>query len=131
MIVSRSFLWFVVAGVVGLLVDIAVLTALRGSLGVYRARFASFLVAATVTWLLNRHVTFAGRAATVGLLAEYLRYLGLVAGGGIVNFATYSMLAWQFPQTPVLLAVYVALGSLAGMTVNYLGTSRLLYRHRP
>lgn len=128
--ISRSFLWFGVAGIVGLVVDIAVLTVLRGTLGVYGARFASFLVAATATWLLNRHVAFAGRVATVGLLAEYLQYLGLMAGGGVFNFATYSLLAWQFPQTPALLALYVALGSLAGMMVNYLGTSRWLYRHR-
>lgn len=130
MIISRSFLWFAVAGVMGLLVDVAVLTALRGTLGVYGARIVSFLLAATATWLLNRHVAFAGRRATAGLLGEYLQYLGLMVGGGIVNLATYSLFAWQFPRTPLWLALYVAAGSLAGMMVNYLGVNRWLYRHR-
>lgn len=125
---SRSFLWFCVAGLVGLLVDVVALIALRNALGVYGARVASFLAAATVTWLLNRQVAFAGRQATAGLLGEYLQYLGLMTGGGLVNLATYSLLAWQFPQTPSWLGLYVAIGSVAGLAVNYLGASRWLYR---
>ncbi len=126
---SRSFLWFCVAGLVGLFIDVAVLTALRDALGVYGARLASFLAAATATWLLNRQVAFAGRQTTTGLLGEYLQYLGLMAGGGLVNLATYSLLAWKLPQTPSWLGLYVAVGSLIGLAVNYLGASRWLYRH--
>lgn len=129
MIVNRSFLWFTVAGVIGLLVDVTALTALRGTLGVYGARIASFLLAATATWLFNRSVTFSDRRATAGLLGEYLRYLGLMIGGGVVNLAAYSVLAWQFPHGPLWLALYVAAGSLMGMMVNYLGVNRWLYRH--
>lgn len=125
---SRSLLWFSIAGLVGLFVDIATLTALRDALGIYGARVASFLAAATATWLLNRQVAFADRQATAGLLIEYLQYLGLMMGGGLVNLATYSLLAWQFPQTSSWLALYVAVGSIAGMAMNYLGASRWLYR---
>ncbi|WP_028601887.1 GtrA family protein [Ottowia thiooxydans] len=127
---SRRLLWFGIAGVLGLLVDVAVLTALRDTLGVYGARAASFLAAATATWLVNRHLSFAGRSAGVSLWHEYLRYLGLMLGGGAVNLAVYSFLAWRFSQTPFWLAVYVGAGSLAGMTMNYLGASQWLYRHK-
>lgn len=130
MTLRHSLLWFGVAGVLGLVVDIAVLTALRDVLGVYGARAASFLAAATATWLVNRHRSFAGRSAGVGIWQEYLRYLGLMLGGGLVNLATYSFLAWRFSQTPLWLAIYVGAGSLAGMTVNYLGASQWLYRHK-
>jgi putative flippase GtrA len=57
-----------------------------------------------------------------------VRYIGLMLGGGSVNYAVYSLLAWYLPQTTLHLLVYVAAGSLAGMTVNYLGASRWLYR---
>lgn len=124
-----SMLWFGAVGVAGLVVDVTVLTALRESLGVYGARLASFVAAASSTWVLNRTLTFASRSAAMGLWAEYARYMGLMLGGGLVNYAIYSLLAWRFAQTPLLLALYVATGSCAGMVVNYLGASRWLYRH--
>lgn len=126
----RRLLWFCVAGVVGLAVDVATLTATREWLGVYLARLLSFVVAATATWLINRRFAFDGRQASHGLGGEYLRYLGLMAGGGLVNFATYSLLAWKLDQRPMWLAAYVAAGSLAGLSVNYLGASTWLYRPR-
>lgn len=127
---TRRLLWFATAGVIGLVVDIGVLAALRQSLGVYGARVASFLVAATATWLINRRLTFTDRPADVGLLEEYLRYLGLMLGGGLVNFLVYSLLTWQLAQTPLRLSLYVCAGSLIGMAVNYLGASQWLYRQK-
>ena len=125
-----SLLWFGAVGVAGLVVDVITLMLLRESLGVYGARLASFAVAASATWLLNRTLTFSQRPAAMGLWREYASYMGLMLGGGVVNYAAYSLLAWQFAQTPLWLALYVAAGSLAGMAVNYLGASRWLYRHR-
>ncbi|UCU98663.1 GtrA family protein [Acidovorax radicis] len=127
---NRKLGWFVVAGLVGLVVDIAVLTALREPLGIYSARVASFVFAATATWLLNRILTFAGRSSGVSVWNEYLRYMGLMLGGGLVNFTTYSVLVWKFEQTPLWLSLYVCVGSLAGMVVNYLSASYWLYRHK-
>lgn len=128
--ISRSFAWFVVAGSLAFLVDVGVLALLRNVLGVYAARVVSFWLAATLTWLINRNLSFAGRKASGNMLSEYLRYLLLVLGGGAVNLAVYSLLAWCFVQTPLWLTVYVAIGTLAGMGINYLGMSRLLYRHK-
>ena len=126
--INRSLLLFGVVGIAGLLVDMAVLALLHPFLGVYGARLVSFIAAASTTWLLNRRLTFAGRGAAVGLGGEYVRYLGLMLGGGTVNYAVYSLLALQFQQTSLWLAIYVAVGSLAGMSVNYFGASRWLYR---
>ncbi|MEN5178797.1 GtrA family protein [Comamonas testosteroni] len=128
--ISRSFLWFLVAGGLAFLVDAGMLTLLRDVLGVYAARAISFWLAATTTWLINRNISFAGRNASGGLGAEYLRYLGLMLGGGTVNLGVYSLLAWLLPQGPWWLMLYVAAGTVAGMAVNYLGLSRLLYRKR-
>ncbi|MGE8318176.1 MAG: GtrA family protein [Comamonas sp.] len=128
--ISRSFAWFLVAGGLAFLVDVGVLSLLRGVLGVYGARIVSFWLAATLTWLINRNLSFAGRPAAGGMLSEYLRYLGLMLGGGLVNLGVYSLLAWGLTQTPLWLAIYVAAGTVAGMGVNYLGMSRLLYRQK-
>lgn len=128
--ISRPLLLFGVAGIVGLVVDMAVLALLRDLLGVYGARLVSFWAAATSTWLLNRSLAFSDRAASMGLWGEYVRYMGLMLGGGTVNYATYSLLAWKFSQAPLWLMLYVAAGSLAGMTVNYLSTNLWLYRQR-
>ncbi|TDS76655.1 GtrA family protein [Comamonas sp. JUb58] len=128
---QRSLLWFLMAGAVAFVVDVLALTLLRDALGVYAARAVSFWLAATTTWLINRNISFAGRSATGSLLAEYLRYLGLMLGGGAINFAVYSLLAWTFPQGPLWLMLYVAAGTLTAMSVNYLGMSRLLYRQQP
>lgn len=126
---KRSLLWFGIVGAAGLVVDVTVLMALREVLGVYGARLASFVVAATFTWACNRRLTFSHRSVAMGLWDEYARYIGLMLGGGLVNYAIYSLLAWQLAKTPLWLASYVAAGSLAGMAVNYLGASRWLYRH--
>ena len=128
--ISRSFFWFLVAGGLAFLVDVGVLSLLHGVLGVYAARAISFWLAATTTWLINRNIAFAGHNVSGGLGVEYLRYLGLMLGGGAVNLAVYSLLAWTLPQGPWWLMLYVAAGTIAGLAVNYLGLSRLLYRKR-
>lgn len=128
--VSRSLTWFVIAGGLAFLVDVGVLALLRSTLGVYGARIVSFWLAATLTWLINRHLSFAGRKPRGRILSEYLQYLALMLGGGCINLAVYSLLAWRFANTPFWLTMYVAAGTLAGMCINYLGMSRLLYRHK-
>ena len=74
---SRKYplLWFGLVGVAGLVVDVAVLMALRETLGVYGARLASFVMAASCTWILNRTLTFAYRSSEIGLWGEYARYM--------------------------------------------------------
>ncbi|MEF9966186.1 MAG: GtrA family protein [Comamonas sp.] len=128
--INRSVLWFLIAGSLAFVVDVVVLTLLRDALGVYAARAVSFWVAATTTWLINRNISFAGRSASGSLVTEYLRYLGLMLGGGAVNLGVYSLLAWTLPQGPLWLMLYVAAGTLVAMTVNYLSMTRLLYRQR-
>ncbi|HXH03892.1 MAG TPA: GtrA family protein, partial [Candidatus Competibacteraceae bacterium] len=83
--------------------------------------------AATGTWILNRRYTFrAGR--TRPLHREWLQYLSLMVVGGVVNYATYaaclmnSALVRQFP------VIGVAVGSVAGLLVNFLTSKYLVFR---
>lgn len=132
MMLRRQFIWFCAVGCIGLVVDVVTLAMARGVLGVYGARAASFLTAATVTWLLNRRFTFSEEKKNQGqgIAGEYAHYLGIMATGGAVNYATYAAFALNLDQSTWALSAYVAIGSLAGLSVNYLGASRWLYPTR-
>lgn len=119
---------FAVAGVAGLLVDIAVLYLARAlGLGWYSGRVCSFLAAVWVTWQINRRYTFSDRAAT-SPWAEWWRYLLAMAGGGVVNYAAYSATVHWWPEMPFLPVVAVAIGSLAGMSINFLSAKLFVFR---
>ncbi|KQP13295.1 GtrA family protein [Pseudorhodoferax sp. Leaf267] len=129
-----AFARFCIVGALGFLVDVAVLYALALVLGWYGARVLSFLCAATFTWVLNRRHTFAAGAAEATSRAavgrEYLRYLLSMLGGGAVNYLAYSLvLQWSASRQAPLLGV--AVGSVAGLVVNYALARHVVFKKRP
>lgn len=122
---ARRFLLFGFAGAIGFVVDVAVLYALAPLLGWYAGRVASFLAAASATWQLNRRLAFADAdAASRRGWRQYLRYLASMLGGAAVNYAVYAA-TLHFAAIPHAAALGVALGSVAGLAVNFL-TARFL-----
>ncbi|MDD0840987.1 GtrA family protein [Curvibacter sp. HBC61] len=128
--VSRQFLFFCVAGVIGLGVDTAVLYALAPWLGWYGARVVSFLSAATATWWLNRRFAFASPSPlTEPWWRQYLKYLLSMTVGGLVNYAVYvATLQWVPIDGAALLGV--ALGSIGGLGFNFVSARYLVFRQR-
>jgi putative flippase GtrA len=120
---------FIVAGTVGFLVDSLVLQLLAEVLGlqVHAARVISFVAAVTATWLVNRMYTFR-RESQGGLIAEWCRYFLSSLGGGAVNYAAFALALAFIPYVREHLYVGVAIGSLAGMLVNYTLYSRFVFR---
>lgn len=122
---------FCVVGAIGFVVDVTVLYGLSNLLGWHAARLASFLCAATTTWMLNRRLTFSGRRSHARM-HEYLRYLVSMLGGGLVNYLVYLVtlhgLAGRYAP-----ASGVAIGSLAGLLVNYLLARYVVFgsQHKP
>jgi putative flippase GtrA len=135
---SRQFLLFCVAGVLGLVVDTAVLYATAPWLGWYGARLLSFWCAASTTWAFNRRFTFVtpnresltAAETTSQELAQYLRYLASMLLGGAVNYAIYvatlkgfglnANTAWMgIELSPWLGMIGVALGSIGGLLFNF------------
>lgn len=127
--VARSFAWFVVAGLIGLVVDVAVLYLAAPWLGWYAARVLSFLAAATATWRVNRRYAFADAAPAGSLLREYVSYLSAMLGGAAVNYLVY-VLTLHWLAGPWVAALGVALGSLAGLIVNFASARFLVFRQR-
>ncbi|WP_431125907.1 GtrA family protein [Variovorax paradoxus] len=124
---GRQFLSFAVVGAIGFVVDVAVLYLMAPLLGWYGARVLSFLAAATATWALNRRYTF--RRSEASVLREYLGYLVTMLGGAVVNYGAYVLVLHWFtgPWAP---AAGVALGSCAGLIVNFLSARYLVFRAR-
>lgn len=128
--VLRELLLFGLVGVIGFIVDSGVLYLLKSSLGLYYGRLFSFLSAVLTTWILNRHLTFSQRASGMTLFQEFSRYLGLMLGGGIVNYVSYALLVY-FVEFVARQPVWgVAVGSCAGMMVNYLLARFFIFRGR-
>ena len=122
-----ELLRFALAGVAGLLADVCVLyLALGLGLGYYAGRALSFLAAVYVTWRINRRYTFAAGAGD-STWREWWRYLGAMLGGGLVNYAAYSAVVALLPSHPLLPLCAVAVGSLAGMAINFVGAKYFVF----
>lgn len=116
---------FVFAGGVGFIADAAALWLLLAitPLGPFVARILSIGFALSVTWLLNRHLTFS--PSSRGMAQEGARYGGVGIATSIVNYLVYSAILLALPAAPPLAALAVA--SLVAMTLSFLGYSRLVF----
>jgi len=123
---AGQLLRFAVIGALGLLADVAVLYgALALGAGPYAGRALSFVAAVLVTWRLNRRYTF---APTGSPWTEWWRYLGAMSGGALLNLAAYTLALWLLPAAPWVPAAAVALGSLAGMALNFVSAKFLVFK---
>jgi putative flippase GtrA len=130
----RQMLGFVIVGSIGFLIDAGVLTALTAGLGwgPFVARFVSFPVAVLGTWALNRSFVFASTATSRGQIArEYSRYLGVQSVGAATNMVVYSLALLALPGLERWPVIALALGSLAGLFVNFAGARLWVFSSRP
>lgn len=118
---------FAAVGVVGYLVDTAVLLAVASVAGPYAGRLISFLVAVLTTWLLNRSLTFRHHPSGRRRGAEFALYLVSMLGGGATNLTVYGALVHWLDPAVILLPILVAIGSLAGMMVNLTLARRVVF----
>jgi putative flippase GtrA len=133
---------FGIVGGVGFLVDAGLLhVMLELGLGYYGGRVVSFLAAATVTWILNRSFTFRPESPPSGSqrathrgpthpAREWLAYLGLMVIGGLVNYGTYALAVGLLEPVRRYPALGVALGSIAGMAINFWSAKTMLFERQ-
>lgn len=129
MTMRREFRRFCAVGSAGFLLDAALLQGLISitGMGPITARIFSFLAASTLTWKLNRSYTFAVSAQGKSVHSEWLRYTGLMVAGAAVNYAAYAYCLITWPLTLRFPVMGVAVGSIAGLAMNFV-TSRRLFR---
>jgi putative flippase GtrA len=125
--IGKEFLAFAVVGAIGFVVDVGVLYLASPQLGWYGGRVLSWTAAATVTWLFNRHFTFRARHSGTSIVREYAHYMLTMLGGALVNYAAYVLtLHWVSGSWGPALGV--AVGSGAGLVVNFLSARYLVFR---
>lgn len=129
---SPKIIRFGFVGCAGFCVDAGVLYLALYVLGMnyYGGRIVSYALAATSTWYMNRRFTFAD-SRNDNRLGEWIRFVVLNLSGGVVNFAIYAVYIRTHAGSTTAPAIGVALGSLAGMLVNFLVSSRLVFNGRP
>ena len=124
----NQFLRFCVAGTVGFVIDAGILQLLVSGAGAnpYLARIVSFLVAASATWLMNRRYTF--EVEHRATRAEWARYVAFMVLGALVNYGAFaiSITVWELARAQPWLGV--AVGSVAGLGINFLTSRRLVFR---
>ncbi len=113
---------------VGFVIDAGILQALVVAVHAnpYIARIASFLAAASGTWLMNRHYTFTVRHKATH--TEWLRYVGFMVLGALVNYGAFALCITFLTLVRTRPWLGVAIGSVAGLGVNFT-TSRLIFLH--
>jgi putative flippase GtrA len=124
-----QFLRFGLVGVAGYIVDASVLTSFVEILHVdpYSARVVSFLCAASTTWWLNRHFTFA-KSSEQKASRQWLSFLLVSTGGAAINYGAYVITLQVWPLAYEYPAIGAAVGALAGMLFNFPMSKLLVFR---
>jgi putative flippase GtrA len=114
----RGLARFLVVGVGGLSVDIAVLwLAERAGIGHIVARIISLSVATLATWALNRHFTFGDSGRRAG--AEFGRYALVALVAQSVNFAVFVALCAIWPA--IVHSFAAVAGAVVATAFSYTG----------
>lgn len=121
---TRFFL-FCVVGTGGFLVDSGVFLVVALFFPALLSRILSFSAAVLFTYFLNRRLTFQVRKRACS--SEFIHYYANMVLGGAVNIAVFYGTYVLTPLVKTHPIVGIALGSIAGLVVNFL-TSRILFR---
>lgn len=126
----NQFLRFGIVGALGFVTDFTVVYLLVKvlGLGTVSGRLLSFLVAATVTWKVNRHFTFVREDA--GSVREWLHYLLFTGIGGGINVAVYQTWLYFTNDSTMNMFLGVAAGSGVAMVFNFVVSKRAVFAER-
>jgi putative flippase GtrA len=126
---SWQLLRFAFAGTVGFAVDAAVVLALIewAAADLISAKLLGFAVAVTITWIINRNLTFAAHASH-NKLKEWGQYVVANSAGGIANNLAYVIAIFQLAWLAKHPVFAVALGSLVGMVFNFIASRWWVFR---
>jgi putative flippase GtrA len=124
-----AFLRFGLVGTAGFLVHASVLHVMVDFVGlnVYLGWLCGFAVAVTTTLSLNRAFTFR-RPSHHGPWRQAVIYLMVQGAGAATNFGAYAATLALVPLLRQALIVPLAVGSIAGLSLTFLGAKHIAFR---
>ena len=126
---TRQFLCFGVVGSIGFLVDAGVLIVASDYFGLslFLSRLMSFSFAVTVTWYLNRRLTFANRSNR-DAINEWVHYSALNGIGALINLSIFMWLVIQYEYLHEHPIVPLAIATAVSMTFNFLVSHFVIFQ---
>lgn len=91
------------------------------------ARLISFSAAATITWYLNRTLTFKNRVGPPRL-DEWRRYLAINGVGAVLNLGIFLILIHFVPMFHDHPVAALALAAAIALTFNFLGSRSIAFK---
>jgi putative flippase GtrA len=124
-----AFIRFGLVGTAGFLVHATVLHAMVNLVGlnVYLGWLCGFAVAVTTTLSLNRAFTFR-QPSHHGPWRQAAIYLMVQGAGAAANFGAYAATLALVPALRQALIVPLAVGSIAGLSLTFLGSKHIAFR---
>jgi len=128
--IDPAFFRFGVVGTIGFAVHATVvhLAVAFAGLNVYLAWPCGFVVAVSTTLLLNRAFTFRHAVHHHGPWRQALIYLLVQGTGAATNFGAYAAALTIAPMLRDFLIVPLAIGSIAGLSLTFLGSKHIAFR---
>lgn len=115
-------------GVLGLLVDIASVHLLMHLVGIWWALLWAYPIAATATWLCHRYWTFRHHVSDRHWSVQWIQFLASNSVGFGCNRGAVYAICWLIPWLQVHPSLAVCIGSLTGFGINFLVSSRWVFR---
>ena len=124
---SESFIRFGIVGTLGFVCDTSTVYLLRPFVSLYIAGTCSFIVAATMNWVINRIWTFRHVEHAVAHV-QWVKFLAANAIGFGFNRGTFFLLVAFSPLVVAHPVIGIAAGSACGLIFNYLLSKRFVFR---
>ena len=123
-----QFAQFGTVGVIGFVVDTAVVYAMRDWAGLYVAGTAAYAVAVTTTWWLNRVWTFRSAGNGGPMHHQWLKFVVANLPGLCLNLGTYFVLVAFVPLCITYPVIAIGAGAIAGMFANFALSRAVVFR---
>ena len=132
-ILKKQIFYFVLAGGIGLVVDLFLTWVFSFLFNIYFSRVFAFLIAAFATWKLNRFYTFEIDFSInkplkfSAKLGEYIKYLYTTMFGFFINFGVFTYYISNY-QDNIDIYIGIILGSMAGLLFNFSILKFIIYK---
>ncbi|WP_298773607.1 GtrA family protein [uncultured Shewanella sp.] len=130
MSINHESVRFLLVGGSVFFIDMAIFIMLYQWEGIpaFKARLMAFFVATVLTWLGNRCFTFRHRIQ-LNKRSQFSIALLISCLAAGVNLGVFYFLGEFLPATIIFAILSLAMGVLAGLVVNWCGSTWITYRH--